>query len=204
MQHIFVMVLAMLASASAFGQNAVLIEDGSHQTTERISEEEFASFDDVYALHAKKRVAIGASFLGPAGFIGANADIHYLEDNSARVTLGGGPGYQSFGIAWRWMPMETALHPILGVGFTNWFGTMSGNNTKPSPPAFFTDDVITSGDRESGRFSHFFYVPTVGMEWTQLSGPGAGASIFVEINLLIHAASVRQYPTANLGVSYAF
>lgn len=43
-----------------------------------------------------KRLGVGASFMGRAGFVGLEAELNLLEEHSALVAVGGGPGYRSF------------------------------------------------------------------------------------------------------------
>lgn len=200
------LVFLLLGPVRTQAAPAVLVDDTPDQTTVSHMQVEGsnASFPDVYELREKKRVGVGASFLGWSGFIAANLELNIDGAQSAQLLVGGGPGYQSVGVGYKWLPMETPVHPIFGFGLVDWFGSLTGSQKNPSPPSFLSERVITDSDRSRGQFSHLFFAPSLGVEWTQLSGPGMGAGLYAQIMLLMEQQTFDQYLTATTGVVYYF
>lgn len=193
-----------LLTALRAGASAILVEDGPNRAENRVSGRNLENFADVFELRDRKRMGVGASYLGWGGLLGVHLEVNYHSEHSARFLVGGGPGYQSVGFGWKWLLMETDFHPVIGFGIADWFGQAHSAGGRPSPPDFLSRYLLTEEDLARGSFNYVFLVPSVGLEWLQTRGAGAGSGLFVEIMFLTEQRTLAQYPSAQWGVNYYF
>lgn len=190
----------LIMAETAVGQSAVLIESSS---AEAKIQSEGSSFDDVFALRDKRRVGVGATFLGAAGLVGANLEFNFEAEHGLRMTLGGGPGYQSVGFSWKWLLNEATIHPIVGFGISSWSGTFQPGSPAPSPPDFL-GSTVTPDEKSEGRFHHLFWTPAIGIEYLRTDGSGMGSGFFVQYVLLTEFRTLAQNGVAEIGLVHYF
>jgi hypothetical protein len=217
---IFALVFIMLFSPRlGFATPAVLIEEGNKsdisgwKTMEKPVSEgksiikmyEEQEFEDAFALRAKRRVGVGLSLEGQAGFYGSLIELNFTPEDSAVTGFGGGSQYSSFSLQWKHVFGGSVVTPYSAFGFNRWF-SLSGNAKsigKTNPP-FLGSKFLTAEEKATGRFEKNLISPAVGLQYYQLDGPYKGLGVFVELVLLMEVADLAPVATGGIGTLYYF
>lgn len=157
------------------------------------------SFSSIFELRRRKRLGVGASFMGRAGFVGLDAELNLTEENSAIVSVGGGPGYSGTSVGWKWTPLHGTWHPTASMAVSSWVTDESARATGESIPAFFNSE-----QGSDDRTRQVYLVPAFGMQTMKLSGESAGAQLYVEVLLFTRIPTFDLKPLGSVGAKYFF
>lgn len=157
----------------------------------------------VDAMRLDRKVGVGVESFGRMGVLGLNFELNYGDFDSATAGVGGGPGYNSFGLGWKHTFPGSQLTPYMGVGFARWTGTSQGQMSG-TIPGYLESKFLDDEEKASGRFGKNFLVPSVGLQFNQLHGPSSGAALYAEVLFLLETSSMKQMVTGALGALYFF
>ena len=202
----------MLCSSRAWSAPAVLIDDSGkvqpgsmmsdsepvYQTRESFSEQRWNS---VFDFRRERKVGVGTSFLGRAGFVGLDAELNLLPEHSLLASIGGGPGYMGTSVGWKWTPLHGTWHPTISMAVSSWTADDKSLNRQESIPQFFSANSRSSSDE---RLRQIFLVPAVGIQTIKLGGESAGAQFFVEALLFTDISTFALKPLGSVGAKYFF
>lgn len=204
---------ALFFAQLAFAGPAVLVEDPvAHEQqivplSQRASfrDVEMQSFDDAFALRAKRRVGVGMSTMGQLGMVGAMLELNFTPENALNVGFGGGPGYSSFGLGWKYLLGGQSLTPYLSGGYSGWHNSGGGGSISNATPSVLSSRFLSDDEKRTGKFDISFLTPTAGLQYTQLSGEYLGWSGFLELSMMTKISKgLAVAPLASLGGIYYF
>lgn len=225
---------ALFFSQLAFGSPAVLIEESpiTHESSGSISstsesnsssssssseklitplsqrasihDVESQSFDDAFALRAKRRVGVGMSTMGQLGMLGGMLELNFTPENAAILGFGGGPGYTAFDFGWKYLLGGQSFTPYVSLGYAGWHSS-SGGSISNSTPSALTSKFLSDSEMKSGKFDVGFLTPTAGLQYTQTSGEYLGWGGFIELTMMTKFTNGLGWaPLASLGGMYYF
>lgn len=152
-------------------------------------------------LRARRRVGVGASFLGRAGFIGLDAELNLHPQHSLIASIGGGPGYDGASVGYKWTIFDGSWHPTMSFALAGWSADDLRLNHESAIPAFFRPNP---GQPASDPVRQIYFIPGVGLQTLQLAGDGVGGMIFVEVLLFTELPTFAVSPTGSVGAKYFF
>lgn len=158
-------------------------------------------YSDVAELRRTRRVGVGASFLGRAGFIGLDAELNLLPDHSFLASLGGGPGYTGVSVGYKWTPFTSRWHPSFSMAMSSWVSESENFRDGATLPSFFRPK---SGQTSDPRLRAIYLVPAIGIQSLQIRGPGVGGMIFAEALLFTETSTFAVQPLGSVGAKYFF
>lgn len=159
--------------------------------------------ENFYASNLKMRedrkVGVGFAAGGSAGVIGLQVELNIEDQNGAALSFGAGDSYSTFSLAWKHNFEGLYLTPYTTLGWSRWYGSGGGR-----PQSYILEDVLSTEERNSGRFGADFVMGAFGAQYNQLEGDLLGGSFFAQIELLVSPFRGRVVPSAGLGVVYYF
>jgi hypothetical protein len=208
----------LILTRAIFAQNAVLIEDPLSPASDAksggwslFSNKQKASetprpisFTNLYELRAKKRVGVGISTAGQLGLVGFTAELNFAVDDSAVVGFGTGGAYNSITGQWKHTFSAGKIAPYTTLGYSRWYGNGQGGDVNKTSPGFLSQKFLSDSEKITGKFGKDLFIPSAGLQYYLLSGPYVGASVFVEVMLIINASNLDSAPTGSLGMAYYF
>jgi len=213
---------ALFFAQLAFASPAVLVEETPMTNTTSVAapfekeivplsqrasirDVETQSFDDAFALRAKRRVGVGLSTMGQLGMFGALLELNFTPDKTLNLGFGGGPGYNSFGLGWKYLLGGSSLTPYLSAGYSMWHNSSGSGDLSNATPSVLSSKFLTDDEKRAGQFNISFLTPTTGLQYTQLSGDYLGWSGFLEISMMTKiSGGLAMAPLASLGGIYYF
>jgi hypothetical protein len=166
---------------------------------------ETQSFEDAFALRSQKRVGVGLSLMGQLGMAGAMLELNFTPENALNLGFGGGPGYSSFGLGWKYLLGGQSLTPYLSGGYSMWHSSGGGGRLQNATPSVLSSRFLSTEQKNSGQFELSFLTPTAGLQYTQLSGEALGWSGFLELTMMTKfSQGLAIAPLASLGGIYYF
>ena len=196
-------------STVVYAAPAILIEESGTTARERPAKysemTSYESWSTIFEFRERRKVGVGASFLGRSGFVGLETELNLLPEHSMLASIGGGPGYKGTSIGWKWTPLHGKWHPTLGMSMAAWTADDASLNGSESIPSFFS----SKGDSKSDvRLRQIYFIPSVGLQTIKLEGEGAGAQFFVEVLLFARVAGTNStfalQPLGSVGAKYFF
>jgi hypothetical protein len=170
-----------------------------------IDDVESQTFDDAFGLRAKRRVGVGMSVMGQLGLAGGTLELNFTPENSMTLGFGGGPGYTAFGLGWKYLLGGRSFTPYLSAGYAGWHGTGSGADMSNATPSVLSSKFLSYSEMRTGQFDVGFLTPTVGLQYTQLSGESLGWGGFLELSMMTKFSNgLAMAPLASLGGLYYF
>lgn len=162
-------------------------------------------FESAFDLRTKRRVGVGLSLEGQAGFYGGLIELNFAPEDSAITGFGGGAQYNSFSLQWKHIFGGTKVTPYSALGFNRWF-SLSGNSKSigSTNPSFLGSKFLTAEEKATGRFEKNLLSPAIGLQYYQLDGPYKGLGVFVEVVLLMETSDLSPVATGGLGTLYYF
>jgi hypothetical protein len=160
-------------------------------------------YASVEAMRTNRKVGVGVESFGRMGVLGLNIELNFGSNDSATTGVGGGPGYNSFGMGWKHTFSGATITPYAGMGFARWTGTGNGK-MDGTIPGYLESKFLDEDEKQTGRFGKNFLVPSIGIQFNQLHGPSSGAALFAEVIFLIETSSMKQLPTGSVGALYFF
>lgn len=158
-------------------------------------------YRDVNELRRTRRVGVGASFLGRAGFIGLDAELNLVADHSLLASVGGGPGYTGVSMGYKWTPFTSRWHPSFSAAMAGWVSESENFRDGATLPSFFRPK---SGQTDDPRLRAVYLIPAVGLQSLQLRGPGVGGMIFAEALFFVDVSTLAVQPLGSVGAKYFF
>lgn len=211
-------IVLLITSSVGFAGPAVLVEEGGVSTNREtkifpISSskrkaflDETEEFNDSWALRSKRRVGLAAIAAGKLGMYGIGADLNFNPEDSVMIGFGGGPKYNSTSFEWKHLFGNTAFVPYFSAGYAYWYSVPgNGRTLETTSPSFLASRFLSQNERATGKFGLSLLVPSLGMQYFQLSGPSVGVSVFLEVNLLMAFEQIsKPVPTGSMGAAYYF
>lgn len=184
-------------------QAAVLIEEGGKQRPKTVQSEAHItpdSFASASELRQKRRMGVGASFFGRAGFVDLDVEMNVHPNHSVITSIGGGPGYSGMAVGYRWIPLSGRWNPTIGISMAGWRGNRQQITAEGSIPDFFAQKDEANGQ----SLQNVYLIPSIGIESIQLSGPGAGGAFFAEALIFSRIPSFEIRPLGSVGARFYF
>lgn len=213
---------ALILSTQCLAGTAVLIEEASSGVTgwknmphpisqgkSVIQHYKDQIFDSSYDLRLRRKVGVGATLAGTTGAYGALIELNFAPENSILVGFGGGPHYSSlaFGVKRFLGSMENGavINPYVGVSYAHWFSNAGGaGSMASSTPAFLANRLLSTEEKNTGKFEKSLLIPALGLQYFQLDGAYKGLGVFVEADILIDASDPSPIPTGGIGSVFYF
>lgn len=158
-------------------------------------------YGDIGELRLKRRVGVGASFLGRAGFIGLDAELNLMPAHSLLASLGGGPGYTGVSMGYKWTPFTSRWHPSFSMAMSSWVSESENFRNGGTIPSFFRPN---SGQASDPRLRAVYMIPAIGIQSLQINGPGVGGMIFAEALFFTDVSTLAVQPMGSVGAKYFF
>lgn len=194
-----ILFIGLILSAS-HSQAAILVEDnGSTVSTNTVSMPSLSSGEQ---LRQKHKVGVGLTAGGPLGFAGANLEFNVFPDVSVLGGFGLAPEYRSFNFQWKMMLGSGATAPYFSAGYARWFTTGENKNLSSTTPSFLYERFLTDSEKRRGQFGKNILFPSLGLQYTQLSGEWTGFSVFAEVVMLLNLSNFAPVPTGTIGMTY--
>jgi len=216
----YILIWFLLFVSNSFAQKAVLIEDNElpnevhvpsfteNNWLSRKNEKPVSTvaqeFSGTLELRSKKRVGLGLGISGQLGMIGAFAELNFGQEDSTIVGFGTGGSYNSLGFQWKHIFNSEKLAPYLTLGYSRWFSGGQNGPITNSTPTFLSEKLLTSYEKETGKFGKDLFIPSAGLQYFLLSGPYVGSSIYIEAMLFISPTVVDTSPIGSLGMIFYF
>lgn len=173
----------------------------SSQNRRPLEPEQFQSFASLSEFRLHRRVGVGGAFLGRAGFIGMDVELNVHASHSVLASVGGGPGYNAAAVGYKWTPFEGRWHPTFGVSMAGWTADDLRLNRETTIPEFFRP---RSGQANETKLRQVYLIPSLGLQTVQLSGPGVGGLLFVEVLFFAALPTFDLRPIGSVGAKYFF
>lgn len=158
-------------------------------------------FPTASELRKSRRMGIGPSFLGRAGFIGLDAELNVHTNHSVLASVGGGPGYNAASLGYKWLPFSGRWHPTFSLSMASWLAESDAFKSETAIPAFFRAKPGQSADE---RLRQVYLIPGIGIQALQLQGPGVGGMIFAEFLFFADVSTFALSPIGSVGARYFF
>jgi hypothetical protein len=196
-----VIIAALLATSLSYANDQDLDETDFASTSASVFKiDDNNSYSDNLALREARKIGLGFEAGGVLGLYGFNIEINFEDENGAIAGVGGGDGYNSVHMAWKHVFLGDTIAPYTTAGYAHWYNTGGGNFRNSS----VLDRVLTDAEKNTGKFSADFLTGSLGLQFVQLNGRYAGASLFAEITLLGDIERPTIVPTGAVGAGYYF
>lgn len=186
---------------SFLAESAILIEDtGRSSQRSRIKIAE-----DGLDFRHQRRFGVGVSTGGALGLVGANLEINFTKETSFMGGFGMGDQYQTFAIQFKQAIGGRWFVPYFGGGFARWYtaGDKNGEISETSP-GFLANRFLNDEEKKTGEFAENLVYPMAGVQYFQLNGDWAGASLYGQIIMLFDLDDFVSMPTGEFGLFYYF
>lgn len=199
----------ILAMAIFFGLStsaAVLIEDGGKEVnSSRLNVSNTSAGTTGLSLRARRKLGLGVEAAGSLGLLGAKAEINLTRVVSFGGGFGIGSGYQSFNAFFKRAIGGDSFVPYVGMGFSRWYSSGDKReNFSSSSPGFLAEKFLDAEEKRTGEFAESLIYPAAGIQYYQLSGEWAGASLYAEILFLVNLDGFVSAATGGVGFMYFF
>jgi hypothetical protein len=147
-------------------------------------------------------VGAGLSAGGSLGVVGFNVEFNFEDENGVLAGFGRGQGYDTVQLAWKHAFEGDYLAPYTTVGYSRWYNSRGGSSEHRKSDIL--DRVLTTKEKNEGRFGTDFVNASVGVQYNQLSGDLAGLSFFGELTAMVEVKRSVLLPNGAVGVLYYF
>lgn len=159
------------------------------------------SFQSLSQFRMKRRMGVGASFMGRAGFVGLDAELNLHPSHSLLASVGGGPGYRGSSVGYKWTPFEGSWHPTASLAFANWNTDDRRLHHESAIPAFFRPNP---GQPDDQAIQQLYLVPALGLQALKISGESVGGMVFVEFLFFAKIPTFALSPIGSVGAKFFF
>lgn len=187
-----------LVSAIAFAQESVSSSSGELDLDSPSGES--VAYANNLKMREARRVGVGTQLGGTSGTLGLHMELNIEDENSALAAFGMGDGFSTFSISWKHQFEGDYLTPYTTVGWSRWYN--SSGTAKPQ--SYVLDGNLTNEEKSTGRFGIDYIAAGGGVQYNQLEGDFAGASLFAELELLVPPFRSGIVPGASVGATYFF
>lgn len=195
---ILFLLLSYITSADA----QILIDEGWGSASKLKSESR--TFTDGSSLRSKKRVGLGASFVGAVGLVGVNLNINFTPDYVFSFGVGQSHGFQTANASLKSILGGKTLQPYFVTGYANWRADGDSENMEDTSPAILANRFLSRRERETGRFSEHVFYPGIGLEYLNTNGSLQGLSYYAEALWLVDVDDLQMGATGGIGTIYYF
>jgi hypothetical protein len=158
-------------------------------------------YKDNLALRDARKIGLGIATGGTLGTYGVNLEINFEDINSAMAGFGGGSGFNTFHVAWKYSFPGDTIAPFATAGYSRWYNSSGSGNFNNSG---VLGRVLSDQQKSEGRFAADFLTGSAGLQYTQLTGELAGTLLFAEVVLMDEVNRGILVPTGSVGVGYYF
>lgn len=155
-------------------------------------------------LRKLRRVGVGLQAAGTMGLVGAILELNLNPSWGFVAGYGGAEGYQALTMAAKYVLSGDSFLPYVSFGYTRWASVGKSGYINKTTPSLLADRLLSSDEKAAGEFQKSLLVPSIGIQFIQLSGDYAGTSIFAQIDILMDVGSFVAAPTGSLGLLYYF
>lgn len=179
---------------------SILVEESSSR-----SRLEYKPAVDSFDFKTQRKIGVGLSAAGSQGLAGVNFEINFSAADSFMANFGLGSGFQSLGLKYKKTFGGRWFAPYMAGGYAHWY-TAGGDKEviTHSNPSFLVTRFLNESERNKGEFAENLIYPSFGLQYHQLSGEWAGASLFAEVLLLIDLDDLVSAATGELGLMFFF
>lgn len=149
-----------------------------------------------------RKVGVGMAVGGTLGLAGLNLEFNFEDADGAVAGFGTGPGYNSFGVAWKHNFEGDYLSPYTTLGYSRWYNSAGGKDA--ASDSDILNRVLTDSEKATGRFGADFITGALGLQYNQLSGELAGFSFYGEVVALVEVKRSQLLPAGSVGALYYF
>jgi hypothetical protein len=192
------LLIATSLSKAATGSEPM---DFADTTASIFKVDENNAYKDNLALREARKLGLGIATGGSLGTYGLNLEVNFEDVNSAMAGFGGGAGFSTFQVLWKYSFPGDTVAPYTTAGYSRWYNTSGGRSFDHSA---ILDRVLSDGEKSEGRFAADFLTGSVGLQYTHLNGFMAGASLFAEVVLMDEVNRGILVPTGAAGAAYYF
>lgn len=163
------------------------------------AQETSTAYADNLKLREARRVGLGTQIGGTAGMLGLLLELNLEDQDGTTVGAGFGDQYGTFTLSWKHSFEGTYFTPYTTLGWSRWYSLGRGVSD-----SHVVEGMLTRSERDEGRYGIDFIAASGGMQYNQLDGDFAGATLFGEVNLMFAPFRGKVLPTAAVGTSYFF
>jgi hypothetical protein len=160
------------------------------------------SYSSNLKMRETRKVGVGAAVGGTLGLAGINLEFNFEDADGVVAGFGTGPGYNSFGVAWKHNFEGDYISPYTTVGYSRWYNSSGGKDA--AADSDILNRVLTDSEKRSGQFGADFITGALGLQYNQLSGELAGVSFYGELVGLIEVKRSQFLPAGSVGALYYF
>lgn len=160
------------------------------------------SYSSNLKMRETRKVGVGMAVGGTLGLAGINLEFNFEDADGAVAGFGTGPGYNSFGVAWKHNFEGDYISPYTTLGYSRWYNSAGGKDA--AVDSDILNRVLTDSEKTSGRFGADFFTGALGLQYNQLSGELAGFSFYGEVVALMEVKSSQLLPAGSVGALYYF
>lgn len=153
-------------------------------------------------MRENRKVGAGISAGGNLGLVGLNVEFNFEDENGVLIGFGSGTGYNSFQLAWKHAFEGPYLAPYVMAGYSRWYNSYGGSGAHQSSDIL--NRVLTTQEKQEGRFGTDFINASVGVQYNQLSGDLAGVSFYGELIGMTEFKRGVIVPNGAVGLLYYF
>ncbi len=195
----FLSISIYMCSQMAFGQ-AVLIEENGQPTKTKFTKEATNTLN----FRSQRKVGVGLAAAGAQGLLGTLIELNFSSETSFMTNFGLGKDYRSFGFSLKRIVGGEWFAPYILGGFSRWYSVGDHGSINTSTPSFLADNFLSAKQKRTGHFTETILYPGIGLQYHQLNGEYAGASLFAEVLFLVDIDDFATAPTGSLGFMYYF
>ena len=160
------------------------------------------SYTSNLKMRETRKVGVGAAVGGTLGLAGINLEFNFEDADGAVAGFGTGPGYNSFGVAWKHNFEGDYISPYTTAGYSRWYNSSGGKDA--AADSDILNRVLTDSEKASGKFGADFITGAIGLQYNQLSGELAGISFYGEVVALVEVKRSQFLPAGSVGALYYF
>lgn len=160
------------------------------------------SYTSNLKMRETRKVGVGMAVGGTLGLAGLNLEFNFEDADGAVAGFGTGPGYNSFGVAWKHNFEGDYLSPYTTLGYSRWYNSAGGKDA--ASDSDILNRVLTDSEKTTGRFGADFITGALGLQYNQLSGELAGFSFYGEVVALVEVKRSQLLPAGSVGALYYF
>lgn len=186
--------IVLIASLSASAQVVT-----TTTTTETTTMTMGGTYTDNLNMREQRKLGVGTQVGGTAGMLGLLLELNLQREDAATVALGFGDTYGTFTVAWKHNFEGKVFTPYTTLGWSRWYSSSTNSSS-----SHILESMLTRAEREDGRFGLDLIAAGGGMQYQELDGDFAGATLFGEIDMMVAPFRGRVMPTASVGATYFF
>lgn len=159
-----------------------------------------STYKNNLSMRDQRKIGVGTQLGGVSGLIGVLLELNIEDQDGALVNAGFGSDFSTFTLSWKHNFEGQYFTPYATAGWSRWYNS----TTKRATNSHVLTEILSDGEKNSGRFGVDFLTAGAGLQYQELAGDFAGTSFFGEVNLLTSPTRGHIIPTAAIGATYFF